>query len=524
MGVLHAVRRRLVEALGGSLFGQSSASIADDPDLAGFRPITDRVRTRDLDMLSHKQSVQVGLYMYGSNNMAGWLIDTPVALTVGTPLGYSVEVDPKAAERAGGKAPLTTDDARDLTEEIRQYLDLFWRHPLHDIEGRADEYAKTFLATGHLVLPVASVNPVNGVPALDLIDAEQMTGVRPVEASSIVPAQVGYSSSDADTRWLDCIRPDQDGLLLPHKPNAQGVHGCLYFPRRSLLNSMRGTSYLMNVADWLDGLDQGTWTSLDRGKLRNAIVWHLQMVGEADPSKIAAEVKRLATAVQTPGQVYGSNERITLEAKSTNLEASDTAELYRLIRTHVLGSKSMPESWYSEGGNANRATAAEQTDVAYKALLQMQAKFRGIFRTLLWFGYDSIQAKQRSLPLRTASPWLRIEPTMPTVQERDTSRQASTVSQLEGSLEAAVDAEFISRKSARKIFLDLAGKLVGEPMEVDVEEALIQGEEQERDERNMQSANALASAALARAGGGKQEEDEDGDEPAPGTPPRDGDA
>lgn len=502
MGLLHDIRRRLIEALGGSLLGDIGAVTSDEEELRGFRPITARVKTRDLNVLSHAEMVKLSFYLYSSNNLAKWLVNTPVALAVGKEVPYSVDID---LEMTSGqkRAPTSPDEARRLATEIRGWLDMFWEHATHDICGRGDLYAKTFLVTGHLVLPVTAVNPVSGVPQLDLIDAGQIRGTTPLNGSSIMPGTVLYApfgTYDIEPRALQVIRPNVDGAILPLEPDAYGLRGGLYFANSSVLNSLRGISYLMDVADWLDALDQGTWTSLDRAKLRNAIVWHLQMTGADTPEKINAEVNKVVAALANPGNVYGSNERITLEAKAANIEAADTVDLHRLIRTHILGSKSMPESWYSEGGNANRATAGEQTDVAYKALGELQQAFRRIFRTLLQFGYDSIQAKQTRLPFRPECPWLKLEPILPTVQERDTSRQVVAVERLEASLDAAMLSELISKQTARATFLALIGKVAGVPIELDTEVGRIEAEAKTREVDQAAQANARARTAFARAG------------------------
>lgn len=502
MGVIRQLQRRLVEALGGSLLGDIGFSVDSDPELRGFRQITERVQTRDLSQLSHEQMVKLALYLYSSNNLAKWLVNTPVGLTVGKSIGYSIDIDVEMAVAMGSAgAPTNADQARKLATQIRGWLDMYWGHPAHDIGGRADLYAKTFLVTGHLVLPVARVNTASGVPQLDLIDAGQMRGIVPFEGSSMLPGAVLYAGAGAGARErsVDVIRPNVDGALLPLEPNARALSGCLYFANTSLLNSLRGVSYLMDVADWIDALDQGTWTSLDRAKLRNAIVWHLVVEGADTEQKVKDEVGKLAGALMNPGNVYGSNERVKLEAKAANLNAGDTVELHTLIRNHILGSKSMPEMWFGEGGNANRSTASEQTDVAYKALGGLQQSFLRIFRTLLWFGYDSIQARQTRLPFRPDAPWLKIEPELPTVQERDISRASTALVQLEATLESAVSAEFISRQSAREAFLTLAGKLAGREFELDMELGRIQNERTARDEQQQNDANARARAALQDA-------------------------
>jgi hypothetical protein len=526
MGVLLGMKRRIVEALGGSLLGDVGVSGDSDPELRGFRTISDRVTTRDLNQLSHEQMVKLSLFLYSSNCLGKRIVELMTSLTIGKSVGYSITVDVEMAAAMGAKgAPTTPEDGRRLANEIRGWLDMYWQHPAHDIENRADLYAKTYLVTGHLVLPVAAVNPTSGVPQLDLIDAGQVRGVDPLAGSSMMPGAVRYvpNATTAEEKSIPVIRPDVSGALLPLEADPRGLSGCLYFANNTLLNSLRGVSYLMDVADWLDALDQGTWTSLDRAKLRNGIVWHLMVEGADTPQKISDEVAKVTGALANPGNVYGSNEKITLEAKSSNIEAADTVELHRMIRNHILGAKGIPESWYAEGGATNRATAGEQTDVAYKTLGEMQQSFRRIFRTLLWFGYDSIQAKMPRLPFRPDSPWLRLEPELPAVQERDTSRQATAVVQLETALAAGVADEFISVQSAREAFLGLVAKITGAPYELDVEVGKIEAESEGREEAEQERANAAVRAALDAAGD-PEDDPEDPGGTMPPSPPKKGQA
>src|SRR5258706_1100729 len=155
--VPEAIRARAIEALGGSLLGYNRVPSGDDD--SGWRPITERVRTRDLDIISHRDAIRVSLYLYTSNNLARWLVDMPVSLCLGQELAYSIEVDAE-------KAPA---DYQQIVEKMREALDRFWYHPSHNISDRAEQYAKTFLVTGHLVLPVFAVNEVDVVPQFDIV-------------------------------------------------------------------------------------------------------------------------------------------------------------------------------------------------------------------------------------------------------------------------------------------------------------------------------------------------------------------
>lgn len=520
--LINRARAALVEALGGTLLGDVGGVAAGDNELIGFRPISERIRTRDLDLISQDQMIRLSLYLYTSNPLARWLVNTPVSLAVGRELGYSVDVGlEESGNEATRKAPKTREEANRLAAEIRRYLDPYWTNPVHNIGGRAPHYARTYLATGHLILPITGRNEVSGAPQLDLLDAGQLRGAISKSGFSIAADTLVYepANTTGQQREVDVIRPNPDGALLPLDPDGQGLMGALYFPRTLLLNSLRGISYLMDVADWLDANDQTTWTSVDRAKLRNAIVWHLTVKNAKNDQAIQAEVDKVTGAAANPGTVYGSNENVTLEAKGSNVTAEDTVDLHRLIRNHVLGAKGMPESWYGEGSYTNRATAGEQTDVAYKVLGEMQAELGGIFRALLHFGYDAIQQRQTILPKRTDSPWLKLEPALPVIQERDISRQATVVTQLESAIESAIEGQLVSRQTGRRIFVDLLAKLANQPIELDQEVGRIEAEKQERATDTLARANEQLRRAIAGNGSGRDGRDDDDTDDAD-VPPR----
>jgi hypothetical protein len=536
MGVLGKIKRRVVEALGGALLGDMGAG--NDDGRRDWRPLSARGASgilRDLTTLSHQEMVKIALYLYGTKALAKWLVNMPVSLCVGNELSYSVTVD---ADGTGGDP----EKARAMQEEIRKALDPFWYHPAHCIAEKAPEYARTFLVTGHLAHPITFINPTLGTPQLDLIDAAQISDVLPYRnpetglASSIIPNVVQYETGDGsattEKRGLLIVRANTDGLILPLSPeNVPAklddvvIKGqCLYFRANELLNSMRGTSYLTDVADWIDALDQFAWVSLDRARLRNSIVWILKLTGKNDV-QIAAEVDKLSEQIAQPNSIYGGNEQTELEAKSPDLGAAETTELGRMILTYVLGAKGFPESWYSQGGNANRATAGEQTDVAYKALAALQTRFHWIFRTMLHLAYDLAAERQTNLPKRNESPWLSIEPELPTIQERDMAGLAKAVGDMATGLEGAVAGELISKATAQELFLTLVvNKGLGGGYSLDEEQGKIENEAADRAKKQADEANAMARNAidLALAGGKKPPKPNMGPNAMPKPVPKEG--
>lgn len=488
MGVWQRVKARLVEALGGSLIGSYGTV---DSDLDGFRRLTDpngQLR-RDLAPLDQKRMLRVALYLYQANLKAQRLVNMRVALTVGAEVGFEVRID---RDMAG----MDADEANDLALRVRQALTPFWEHPTHNLRVRAAEYATTFLVTGELFLPVASRNSVSGVLQLDSIDPDQVTRVEPIPGSILVPGRVFFTPAGSATeKPLEVIRETAMGEF------NLGDEGVLFFRLGKILNQIRGVSDLLATADWMDAHDQFVFATVDRATLRNNLLWVLKLQGTADEGKLRAEADRLARTLAQPGGVYAVNDQMTIEALSSKLEGSDAAEVARLIRTFILGGKGIPESWYSDGGNANRATAGEQTDVAYKDLAELQAQFRRVFRTLLHVGYYSIQRAQggiggERLPA-LSEPWFTLEPVMPTIAERDTSRAAAAFVQTEAAIEGAIASELLSRETGRRAVATLIGKVLGETIDADDEARRIEQEGEEREKSGADAANRALADRLA---------------------------
>lgn len=500
-------RQRVLEGLaGGTLLGNYGAG---DEDLSGYRPLATRIDsiTRDLDATTYDQQIRQALWLYGSNPLAKWLVNKLVDLTIGDAVTFSVELDRDAVN-------LGDERAKAIEREIRDHLNLFWRHRAHSLADRAPEYIRTQLITGALVLPV-TINQADGVPSLDLIDAQQIAKVESADRSAIVAGRVWYrgqASPSGDARPLEVIREDENGEM---------VGEAFYFPLRSLLNSLMGTSYLLPATDWLDRHDQFLFASLDRARGANTFVWSVLMEG-ASPQEcqaLAADY-RAKGSFTSPGGVVVTNEKGGLQAVSPDLRSGDVDVMARTFRLHILGSYDFPESWFAAGGETNRATASDQTSVALKTLEAWQGRFRRTFETMLAFAYDSGRRAQangvrRAWPRRAD---VRIKVDLPEMKESDFAQIAQVLNGMEASLEAAIEARLISRETAREKFWSALGK-VGADVSRDDEKARIEAEAEEDEKSGADAANRSLADRLAKLGA-DDGEDEFADEGAgPGQAP-----
>lgn len=490
-----AVGVRVVEAMGGGgLLGQPG--VAGDMDFAGYRPLSQRIDalTRDLDGWTYDRQIREALYVYATNPLGRWLIDNLVDVVLGQHVGFTVKVDHERAD-------LTPEQADEVQKEIYKHLEVFWTHPAHSLDTRVREYGTTQLVTGCLLLPVsfaeADGKPVDGVPMLDIIDAQQIAKVMTADRSAMVPGTVFYRGVHAqgDLKPLEIIRQKERGGPLDGE--------AFYFPLRGLLNQLMGTSYLMDVIDWLDRHDKFMFAALDRAVLTNSLAWHVSHEGftATQCDEAAKKYKKEGTFVE-PGSVVVTNDKTQIEPLSPDMAAGNVDSMARVYRTHILGAKSRPESWYSSGGETNRATASEQTDVSYKALERWQEHFRGIFEFMLAFAYDKGRAAQVDLlrkywPERSSGA-LEITVNMPPIRERDFARVGAAITAIETALQAAVSDELLSHETAQAVFLTAASKL-GADIDPTKEAERIEAEQEEKSAKDQERANASAKAILDAA-------------------------
>jgi hypothetical protein len=501
-----ALAKRIFEALTGTAVGDYGTG--GDPQLVGYTRLTGMGRDgkllRDLTPMSQEQMIRIAHFLYAQNPLATRLIDQPIDLAIGSELGYTVEFNHK-------KLGIDEKRARELAADAKDVLDKFWDHPAHDIRCRANEYMTTLKVTGELCLPIAAENDVDGTPQLDYLDSQLVADVLPLEKSSLVPGTVLVRAKD--------LGPVTPKTIVRYDPLQDRLVGqCFFWRNGRLLNSMRGRSEFLNIADFLDSFDQFMFSQVDRGVLLNNIVWRLKMEGATEPQLLEA-VKKLREQLGKPGGIWAHNEKGELEAVSPDLGSAEGSELLRTLGNHIRGSKGQPESWFGEGGNANRATAGEQTDVSYKGLIALQSLAKKVFGTLLEYAYDNLQVNQEGagFPKRsTGAVTLTVD--LPPVQERDIGRGASALTQLQSALEGAVETELLSKQTARKILIAVVEKVSGHALDADDEEAQIEAESEQRENDAAARAEMMARKGLETAlNRGAAEGD---DKPQPPLPPQ----
>lgn len=467
--------RRAVEAFYGD-------GLSDDPDYEpGFRRLTGKKTKRDLDPLAQDQMLRVCRYLYDAQPLAAWLVDMPVDLILGDELGYSVELDAERLEISG-------DDKTALENDIKRVLDRFWQHPNFNIRLRADELFTAYRLDGELCLAIAAENEIDGVPGLDYIDATLIKSVDPIEGSSLAAGVVQLRDTSSG-------QPGPRLAVVRLNPTAQRLEGqVFYWGNSNLPNAMRGRSELLRVADWIDSLDQFLFARADRATLMNHFLYDVSLKG-ASTAQVKARGAEIRKNPPPPASHNVHNDSETWTAITPDLKSEDATAEVKTQLNYILGSKSIPSSWYADGGDATRTTAGEQNVIALQALKRTRKRALMIFGTLLDYAYDRLQAKQGGKFPNRLEGGVRLVPDLPPIDEKDVARLGGVVQNIEAALDSAVMNERISARTARKVFGHVVN-LLGVPVDPDDEKRQIDAEEGDREAKRVDAANQALRTAL----------------------------
>ena len=395
-------------------------------------------RRRDLNPIEQRKSRRISLYLWRRNPVAHRLIEQMADFVCGD--GFTVTADTSAAQR--------------VAEDI-------WSDPVTNLVLRHRDIVRDLSLFGELGLR-AAVNEVSGRMRLGFLDVERIKSID-LDPENILVDQTLWvlDTAGAEPRpvplytWDDISTPGT-GLWV-----GQGF----YHGVNRLLGQERGTPDLLAIADYVDGYDQLVFNALERSGLVNAFLYDVTLKG-FDDAKINEWVSRHGTAPR-PGSVRAHNESEAWEVLTPNLGTSDTVALGREVKNMGLGGAGVPEAWFAQGDSVNRATLVAQGDPTYRMLKSRQDYVQAMFKWWIEVGMQHAMGKRLSNAKRP-----KVSVNVPDISQKDLTGVSQALPQIANALVAAIGEELVDRKSARKVFLMVAGQLGVELDEAEIEAAI----------------------------------------------------
>jgi hypothetical protein len=165
-----------------------------------------------------------------------------------------------------------------------------------------------------------------------------------------------------------------------------------------------------------------------------------------------------------PGSIRAHNENVQYQAVAPDLKANDATNEARMLKNYILGGAGFPEHWFAEGGNANRATAAEMGEPTIKRLSARQRYFRYMLEHIFRFCIDQALIHRR-LPAEADTGFSII---VPEITIRDIGGLTEALQRISASLAVAEERGWVTRRTAARLFGVLAARL-GADIDVDQE-------------------------------------------------------
>jgi hypothetical protein len=397
----------------------------------------------------------IALWLWEGNALAQWMIEVVVDFVWGE----------------GGAIAASDADVNDV-------LKAFWTDPVNKLGLRLDDWTRELGLQGELILPVF-VNKVDGHVRLGYIPPEHVEDIIPDPDNCLIQAAVVLKASLGQPRKVyKVVRAEtwraspHYGRLMPAEPNERDISGgtgrvydgsCILAQTNKLSGARRGRSDLLALIDWLDGYDAALFDQLDRAQLIDSFIWDVTLKG-ADEKVIGDFLKKNIKPKR--GSIRAHNEQVEWQAVTPDFKAQDKSELFRLLRTHILGSRSIPEHYYGSGGEVNLATAKEMGLPTQKRMTRRQNVIRELMRTLGGFAIDQA-VRYGTLP--AAAP-RDVTVTLPEISMKDTSAITTALTSLSAALSMAQAQGWLRKATAARLFAVMAGQL-GTEINVDEEVA-----------------------------------------------------
>lgn len=409
---------------------QPSATSASE---AGFRRLTSK-SDKELAPATWQKQMAVAHFLWQQNPMAYRVLELMADYVVGDGCTWEAE-----------------DDG------LREIIDRHWNDPDNAWDLlQFDRYVETILFGTMLLKPF--VNPFNGHVKLSPVDPGWIDDVVPhpeiagrVSAVKIRRRTVDQGQSTRLETWK-VIGYETD----PKNPATGRLMGdVFYFSVNKLTFTHFGMSDLFRLADWLDAFDQFIFSLMERINFLNAHLYDITLQG-AEQTEIKERVNDLEMHPPKPGSFRVHNEDEKWEALAPKINAAEVEQVAKIVRMLILGSMGIPEHWFAEGGDVNKATAAEMAGPILRKMKRKQAQWVTVLKTIIQFQIDQAVLKGRLTPAQAKTKW-NIMP--PDIAAKDVLQFVESLKKLTETLSLAIAEGFVKRAQAAGVWVAQAQEL-----------------------------------------------------------------
>lgn len=351
------------------------------------------------------------------------------------PLAYSV-IEQSVNFILGGGCRVAARDPR-----VQRWLDAFWRDEDNAMDLRIYQIVTELLLFGEQFVRYF-VDDLTGRVVVRQLDPLAVTAIEthPDDVERRLryryqPATTDVASAGAvEGVWLDASEVD-------------------HFRVNHVSNSLRGRSDLAPLLPWLRRYRDWLTDRCRQNRYKGAFLYDVTITGG---DKGALDRVRAEYAEKPPesGSVLFHNEAEEWKAVQPQIGAGDVRDDGRALRLMVAVGAGLPEHYLSEGGNANRATAAEMGLPTLKRMQRRQEYVRWCVDRLTGRVIEAGIRAGRLGPRIDRSRRVEFEELNPSASPA----HSEALERVTNALEKAVGLGFADQSEARRLWWQFAGE------------------------------------------------------------------
>lgn len=349
------------------------------------------------------------------------------------PLAYAV-IEQSTNFVLGGGVRATATDAR-----VQRAIDRFWHDPSNRLDLRVyaiqtelalfgEQFIRAFTdpATGRVV--VRQLDPLH----VEAIETDPEDIERPLRYLWKPPGPAGTISLEGT--WIPATEVD-------------------HFAINRVSNARRGRSDLAPILPWLIRYKEWLLDRVRINRSKGAFLYDVTINGgrREDLERLRREYEAYPPE---PGSILFHNEVESWRAVQPNIGADDVRDDGRALRLMIATGAGVPEHYLSEGGNANRATAAEMGLPAIKRFGRRQEFLRRVLARLVDRALDAQVAAGR-LSARADRRFV-VTFDEPVADQKEA--RAASLAQATVAIATATDRGWATPDEARRLWWRLAGE------------------------------------------------------------------
>lgn len=403
-------------------WGRTSASGTEEDYF--WRRLSDNWSQKDVLPSTYREIHNQVYEAYNSNPLANAIVE----LGVNFVLGDGLQID--AAH-----------------PKVQKLIDRFWNDPDNHMALRQYDIATELSLYGEIFIRIF-VNPYDGRLKIGMVDPSLIDEIEcdPENIERQIRCRVrGVRDEEWGVRGTDSSSPDSSHLT-PHTSWLTMPDQVMHFTVNKVSNAKRGKSDLATLLPWLRRYKDWLIDRVRINKYKAAYLWDVTLSG-GNRQMIEAKMMEYARPPE-PGSVLVHNESEQWKAVQPAIDAGSVAADGQAIKMMVAIGAGIPEHYLSEGGDVNRATAAEMSLPVLKKYQRRQDVIRHILTALLDRAIEEARAAG-TLPRTIDTAYSITFPDLKAENTRDVGTAAWHMSQ---ALTGAISLGIISHETAGKLF------------------------------------------------------------------------